>query len=132
MSVQLKYEVEPKPATLTVDRMPVTGKATEEFILIVRNESRSDFRGETHTGQLFDFVVHPKGQPGTVVWRYSDGKRFPQMITPVEIDAGKTWERNADWEFAVSGIKDGHYTVVGTFMATKETATAHFEIKSVH
>jgi hypothetical protein len=132
MSVQLKFKVEPKPATLTVDRQPVTRKATEEFTLIVRNESRSDFRGQTHTGQLFDFVVHLKGQPGTVSWRYSDGKVFPQMITPVEIDAGKAWERKADWEFAISGVTDGHYTVIATFMATKETATADFEIKSVH
>src|ERR1700722_9566786 len=100
MSLQLKHEVEAKPAILTVDRMPVippSRKAKEGFVLTVRNESRTDFRGEARTGQLFEFVVHPKGQPGTIVWRYSDGKEFPQMITPLEIDAGKARGAQTDW-----------------------------------
>jgi hypothetical protein len=134
MSVQLKYEVQATPIILTVDRMPVippSRKAKEGFVLAVQNESRTDFRGQARTGQLFEFVVHPMGQPGAIVWKYSDGKVFPQIVTPVEIAPGKVWEEATDWEFAVKDVKDGHYVVIATFMATNETVKADFEIKSL-
>lgn len=134
----LKYDLKAKPGDLTVDRMPPTGPKSyeEEFVFTVTNPRKMDFNGTAPTSQKFDVEVFFMGvDKKTSVWKWSAGKVFSQIVTPVPIPAGKSWspEEKVVWTFKAADVKDGKYRAVASFIPTKnKSAFADFTISSVH
>jgi hypothetical protein len=133
----LKYSLEAKPGDTTVDRMPSTTPKsyTEEFTYTVTNPTRTDFKGSTPTSQRFDVEVYFLGiDRPMLVWKWSGGQFFSQIVTPVQIPAGKNWkpEQKVVWTFTASQVKDGKYRAVATYIPTEnKKAISNFTISSV-
>jgi len=133
----LKYQLLAQPGDLTVDQMPGPSPKTyqEEFTFKVSNPTRTDFNGKAPTTQTFDvevfFVAVDKPMS---VWKWSKGKMFGQIVTPVSIPAGQSWQPDEKvvWSFKANEVKQGKYFAVGTFVPTgNKTAKASFTIKTV-
>ena len=133
----LKYSLATKPGDITVDKMPgPTPKSySEDFTYTVMNPTRTDFKGSAPTSQTFDVEVDFLGiDKPTVVWKWSTGQRFSNIVTKVPIDPGKTWtpDDKVVWTFTASEVKDGKYRAVATFIPTgNKKAISYFTIKSV-
>jgi len=135
----LEYSLKAKPGDLTVDRMPPTDPHAksyqEEFDFVVKNPTRTDFKGTAPTSQKFDVEVFFVGiDHETSVWKWSSGQKFSQIVTPVSIPAGQSWtpEQKVVWSFKAADIKDGKYRAVATFIPTgSKKGVTNFVIKSV-
>jgi hypothetical protein len=99
----LKYRLRVAPGNLQVDRMPGPGPV----------------------------VVTRADKPDEVVWQWSHGQMFCMHVTDIKIAAGGRWKHTEAWKFSVADVKDGKYRATATFLATKQTATAEFEVTSV-
>jgi hypothetical protein len=130
----LKYRLRVTPGNLQVDRMPGPGPAktyTETFSFVVMNRGASEWDGSAPSCQTMDIVVTPIDKPDEVVWQWSHGQMFCMHVTDMKIAAGRRWEHTEAWKLSVTDVKDGKYRATATFLATKEKATAEFEITSV-
>lgn len=113
--------------TLTVENalnQPTTTFITAEpvrLVLHVRNLTDAAQTLTTPSGQLFDFLVR-RLTDRAVVWRFSDGMAFPQVVTTLAFAPGETrvfpvvWDQRAT-SGGVVGI--GEYQAEG-FVATAE------------
>jgi hypothetical protein len=130
----LKYRLRVTPGNLQVDRMPGPGPAksyTETFSFAVTNPGAAEWEGSAPSCQTMDIVVTPVDKPDEVVWQWSHGQMFCMHVTDIKIAAGGRWRRTEAWKFTTADVKDGKYRATATFAATKQTATAEFEITSV-
>jgi hypothetical protein len=130
----LKYRLRVTPGNLQVDRMPGPGPAksyTENFSFAVTNPGAAEWEGSAPSCQTMDIVVTPVEKPDEVVWQWSHGQMFCMHVTDIKIAAGRRWKHTEEWKFSVADVKDGKYRATATFVATKQTATAEFEITSV-
>lgn len=132
----LTYALDAAPGSLTVDRMPTTGpprQYAQTFTFTVSNTRRTDYKGSTPSCKTYDVeVFRIEGAARISVWKWSSGRRFCQMVTPVNILAGKKWGKVVVWKFKTSDIKDGQYTALATFEATSDkSASTAFQISSV-
>jgi hypothetical protein len=132
----LKYSLVAKPGNIVIDRTPPVSSKTysEELEFNVTNPRKSDFHGQAPNCQTFDVEVFYVGiDHPTSVWKWSKGKEFCQMVTPITISAGKSWTpgEKVEWSFTASDLKDGKYYAVATFIPTgNKTAKAYFTITS--
>lgn len=131
----LKYSITVAPGNLQVDRMPGPNPPRpykETFNFVVTNPKRTDYKGSAPSCQTFDVEVVSAAAPSRAIWKWSKGKKFCQMVTPVEIPAGKSWQKTVTWKFTTAEIKDGKYQAIGIFVPTSNrTAVVDFEISSV-
>ncbi len=128
----LKLALRPESDVLWINKMPPTrpGRIRQEFDLTMTVEwpYRSIWTGQCPTSQIFEFWIdRPDGEE---IWRWSKGKLFPQVITPVRIPGGRPVRYQATWSFDPGTIKEpGVYTAHGLFIASRQTVEAKFEIK---
>ena len=130
----LKYRLWIRPGNLQVDRMPGPGPAktySESFSFIVSNPGAAEWEGSAPSCQTMDIVVTPADKPDEVVWQWSHGQMFCMHVTDIKIAAHGRWKHSETWKLSVADVKDGKYRATATFLATKQTATADFEITSV-
>jgi hypothetical protein len=134
----LTYALTAKPGDLTVDQMPGPAPKSyrEEFMFKVSNPTRTDYRGKAETTQIFDVEVFAVGIDKPMsVWKWSTGMKFGQIVTPVSIPAGQSWEHKQKivWNFKANEVQEGKYLAVATFLPTgNKTAKASFNFKIVH
>ena len=130
----LTYSLQAKPGDLQVDRMPGTNPPRsyeETFSFVVTDTKRTDYKGSAPSCKTFDVEVVSVDTPDQPVWVWSKGQVFCQHVTPVNIPAGKSWQKTAVWKFTTAEIKDGKYRAVATFIPDNSKASVDFEIKSV-
>ena len=108
--------------TVTLSVRPTSGKAGGTFVLAlkIRNDSGGQRTFEAPSGQTYDFAA--RDASGREVWRWSNGKAFIQVVTPVSFAAGQTRVYDDIW--TTSGQNPGKYTVEGVFMALKNLRPA--------
>jgi hypothetical protein len=133
-SILLTYSLKVKPGDLQVDRMPGTHPPRsyqESFSFAVTDTKRTDYKGSAPSCKTFDVEVVPIDTPDQPVWVWSKGQAFCQHVTPVNIPAGKSWQKTVVWKFTTAEIKDGKYRAVATFIPDNNKASVDFEITSV-
>jgi hypothetical protein len=79
--------------------------------LTVTNTESKPVTYQLPSSQAFDFVAFH--QKGAEVWRWSQGKVFAQVITPLTIDPAKSRIFTVSWDTA--GREPGAYEVEGVF-----------------
>ena len=120
------------PDPFWVNKMPGTGsnKQYMPMTLIVEWPFRSIWRGTCPTAQRYDFMIEKDGK---TIWKWSTGRKFAQVITPVVIPGGKPMEYTVNWEFLGKEIEEeGTYTAKALFIASNQTIEKPFEIKFAH
>jgi len=128
---KLKLELK-VPEVLWVNKMPGPGpeKQYMPLTLIVEWPYRSIWHGTCPTSQIYDFMIEKDGK---TIWKWSDGRVFLQVITPVIIPGGRPIEYPVVWEFSPDEIKEeGTYTAKSLFIASNQTVEKEFEIKFAH
>lgn len=117
------------PELVWVNKMPFPGPFKQSLPMTLQVEwpYRSIWRGTCSTSQLYDFMIEKDDK---TIWKWSDGKMFLQVITPVIIPGGRPVEYNVIWEFLSKEIKEeGTYTARARFIASKQAVEKKFEIK---
>lgn len=118
---------------LWVDKMPGGSQPEQcmELMLLVRWPYRSIWRGHCPTTQLYDFWIEFNGK---AIWRWSDGKMFAQVITPVSIPGGSDFHEFSEvWKInPVDIVSEGIYTARALFIASGQEVTKEFEIRFAH
>jgi hypothetical protein len=131
----LKYTITAAPGNIHINRMPgpiPPRSYSETFTFVVANTYRTDYGGSAPTCQTFDVEIVSIDSPNQPLWKWSKGKKFCQLVTPVVIPAGKDWKKTVIWKFTTAGVKDGKYRAIGYFVPTQNrTASVEFEITSV-
>jgi hypothetical protein len=120
------------PEILWVNKMPGPGQIKQHMplTLLVEWPYRSIWKGTCPTTQIYDFTIEKDGK---ISWKWSKGKRFPQVITPVIIPGGKPMEYPVTWEFLANEIEEeGTYTARALFIASNQAVEKTFEIKFAH
>lgn len=126
--LKLKLKV---PELLWVNKMPGPGpiKQYMPMTLKVKWPYRSIWKGTCPTSRIYDFMIEKDGK---TLWKWSDGKVFLQVLTPVRIPGGRPVEYTEIWEFLPKEIKkEGTYTAKALFIASNQTVEKKFEIKFI-
>jgi hypothetical protein len=131
----LKYSLKAVPGSLQVNRMPGPSSPRsyqETFSFVVTNPMRTDYKGSASSCKTFDLEVVPVGAVDQPVWMWSNGQKFCQHVTEVNIPAGKSWAKTVVWKFTTTEVKDGKYRALATFVPTNNNTTSvDFEVSSV-
>ena len=78
----------------------------------------------------FDLFIEKNGK---VIWQWSKGKVFLDVLTPVIIPGGSFHEFPEIWSFSPEDIKEqGTYSARAIFIASKQEIKKNFEIKFVY
>lgn len=105
----------PVVATLSTDKATYKTGENVTFTIAARNASNSAQTLTFNSGQSYDIVVRPHGQPDAEpVWQWSRGRMFTQAMREMALNAGeqKTW--TTTWlQTANAGgfLPRGQYTV---------------------
>jgi len=129
---RLNVTLETKPEVVWVNKMPPGPNPPQflELAMSVEWPYRSIWEGYCPTAQLYDFWIELDGKP---VLRWSDGKVFAQVITPVRIPGGSPCEFTEVWKIDPAAITvEGVYTAYCLFIASGQEAKAEFEMKFAH
>lgn len=126
-----KLEVALKTGTdiLWLNKMPGGPQPSQclELTLLVKWPWRSIWQGRCPTTQIYDFWIEYDGKP---IWRWSDGKVFAEVITPVSIPGGDFHEFVEVWKINPDNIvSEGIYKAGALFIASGQEATEEFEIR---
>ncbi len=130
-----KLEIVLKTGTdiLWINKMPGEAKPSEcmDLAMLVQWPFRSIWRGQCPTTQIYDFWVEYSGIP---MWRWSDGKVFAEVITPVSIPGGSEFHEFVEiWKINPDDIvSEGIYTARALFVASRQEVTKDFEIRFAH
>lgn len=122
--------VETSEDVIYINKMPGAGNPPHDLLLTLRVHwpTRSIWQGKCSSAKRFDFFVSKDGKE---VWRWSAGKMFAQMETPIQIPGGnpKTFATEI-WSIDPKSIRDeGLYVVGATFEATGDQAFTEIEIR---
>lgn len=120
---------------LWVNKMPGGSQPAQaqcmDLTLLVQWPCRSIWRGQCPTAKIYDFWIEYNGKH---IWRWSDGKVFAEVITPVSIPGGSEFHEFAEiWKINPDDIvSEGIYTARALFVASRQEVTKDFEIKFAH
>ena len=118
---------------LWVNKMPGGSQTSQcmDLILLVRWPFRSIWKGQCPTTQLYDFWIEFNGK---AIWRWSDGKMFAEVITPISIPGGSDFHEFTEvWKINPAEIvSEDIYTARALFMASGQEVTKEFEIRFAH
>lgn len=129
---QLEVIVTPGSDVLWIDKMPPGSQRQQCMTLTLRVKwpYRSIWEGLCPTTQLYDFSIELKDK---TIWRWSEGRVFAQVLTPVNIPGADWIDYTEVWVCNPDAIQDeGTYTVRSLFMASGQDVTENFEIKFAH
>jgi hypothetical protein len=126
LTVELKLD----PATLTVNQ---SGSAPQQqslaLTLRVKWPYRSIWHGTCPTTQTYDFFIEHKG---ATIWRWSAGRFFGHIVTPIAISGGSFHEFTETWTFDPKSIRSaGVYTARSIFIASGQEAAVDFKVKII-
>lgn len=129
LEVDLKLETD----TLWINKMPGDSHPSQamDLSLLVKWPYRSIWEGRCPTSQLYEFSIEYNNE---VLWKWSDGRVFSQVITPVIIPGGSEFHEFFEvWKISPTDIKcEGTYTAHVFFVASGQEASKDFEIKFAH
>jgi hypothetical protein len=112
--------------TLWINKMPDSPQKFD-LILLVKWPYRSVWRGECPTTQLYDFSIAYKEK---TIWKWSDGKVFDQVVTPISIPGGNFYEFTGVWEINPDNIEfEGTYTAKAIFITSGQEVMEKFTIE---
>lgn len=100
-------------------------KDSVRFTIIAVNETDTRAVLQFPSSQQYDFIV--KSQGGELVWQWSRGKMFAQMLTAVSMDPGEKKEFTEEYNFL-----PGKYTATGVLTTSPEkifTESKEFIVK---
>ncbi len=133
MADRTELSLKVSDAPLWVNKMPPLNLREEQdqgLTMRVAWAGPGAWQGRAPTAQLHDFTVEHEGR---VLWRWSDGRMFAQVVTPVRIEAGKALEFTGAWRFHPSEIEaEGTYAARGVFVPTGQEVTRDFEVQFAH
>ncbi|MBD7938045.1 hypothetical protein H9655_13515 [Cytobacillus sp. Sa5YUA1] len=97
----------------------VQAVSEEKLVLTftVHNQTNELVKMQFNTSQKYDYEV--LDEHGKVVYRYSDGKAFLQMIQTENLSLGEKKEWKATWDYQTANegtINPGSYKVQATFL----------------
>jgi len=99
-----------------------------ELTLAVRWPFESVWKGQTPTTQLYDFWV--QGPEGKECWRWSEGMRFLEEPTRVEVWGGEARTVTVRWAFFEETIRQpGEYIAHARFLPSGQEVCRRFEVK---
>jgi hypothetical protein len=115
---------------LRVNKVPPGSEPSQSMALtlLVQWPYKSIWQGHCPTTQTYDFSI---GHKGKVIWRWSDGKFFGQVVTPVRISGGD-FQKFAEvaWPINPHEIQsEGTYEARALFIASGQEISKNFEIK---
>ena len=124
--------MEPQPdlstdIELDNDIYPAAARSQLKARLMIRNETAEPLTLNFPTGQMYDLEIHD--DEGNVVYQWSRGMTFAQMVTPLEIQ----FEKDYRISVPLTKLRPGKYvlqawlTVDGP--ARAYSGSARFEIK---
>ncbi|CAM3658805.1 BsuPI-related putative proteinase inhibitor [Mesobacillus zeae] len=96
---------------------PTAGPGRATFDLILKNDSNEALVFEFPTSQHYEITV--SDPEGNVVYRYSEGKAFAQVIKNLMLQPGQkvTWKESWDYRYKGKRVKAGDWTVKATLKA---------------
>ena len=114
---------------LWVNKMPPAPQPSQcmDLTLLVKWPYRSIWEGLCPTTQIYDFSIEHEDK---TIWRWSEGRIFAQVITPVHIPGGDYHEFPEVWKIDPDDIEsEGTYTARALFIASGQEVSKDFEIK---
>lgn len=95
--------------------------------LLIKWPYRSIWQGCCPTTKLYDFSIEHNGK---TIWRWSDGKLFATVVTPVLISGGDFEKFTEVWLINPNQIpSEGEYVAKALFIASGQEISKSFEIK---
>ena len=113
--------------TLALDRAVYTDSATLTARLTIRNTTSDPVSLTFLTGQIYDLEI--KNQKGDVVYRWSNGRLFPQIVSDVAIEGEKDYVITAPLADLPAGNYVAQAWLVADGPARAYSASAAFQIK---
>ena len=95
---------------LTTDRNSYQPGETVKMRMLVRNPTATALVLNFNTAQQYDFTV--KDAEGKVVWAWSQGRMFGQIVTEKTLQRGDSYTVSASWTIPGT-LPAGHYGVSG-------------------
>lgn len=132
LKLDLKFEGLDKNI-LWVNKQPSPGPSVEQsmgLILLVKWPYRSVWHGLCPTSQIYDFFIEKEDM---IIWKWSEGKAFNMVLTPVWVPGGDFITFPVTWYFSPDEIEhEDTYTVCAIFIASGQEICKDFEIKFAH
>jgi hypothetical protein len=124
----LKVELKPETEDLWLNKMPPSPPLRPfKLTLEVQWPFKSIWSGMCPTSQHYDFFVEFKDQ---IIWRWSKGKFFSQIVMPVRIEGGSPYTFSETWTIDPAEIKsEGLYTVRGIFIPSGQESVKKVRIR---
>ncbi len=98
-----------------------------DLTLLVKWPYRSVWEGQCPTTQIYDFWIEYGKE---TIWRWSDGKFFAQVVTPVTIPGGDFHRFPEVWSFKPETIEhEGSYVARALFVASGQVVSRDFKVK---
>ena len=100
--------------SVTLRSVPAVGPPGSTFSLTldIRNLSGKPAEFKLSSGQMYEFAAFGNG--GDEVWRWSEGMRFTQAISPITFAPGESMVFKVAW--ASASAPAGLYSIQGYFM----------------
>ena len=117
---------------LRVNRMPPHPPTQSlELKLLVNWPDRGVWRGLCPTSQMFDFWIE---RGGAEIWRWSEGRIFRPVSTPVELIGGEQFYPYTEvWSFdPMKLVDEGVYTARALFVASGQEVSESFEVRFLY
>jgi hypothetical protein len=116
----------PAAADLSTSMEVEVADGTVRFVLHVTNSSAQPITLEFANAQRYDFEVEDAS--AGLLWRWSDGQMFAQMLGEEVIPAGSTRDYTASWQY---GNRVGRFYAHGRVTASnrKIVQRTEFEIQ---
>ncbi len=128
----LTVALELESDVLWVNKMPPGPNPSQSFelTLVVNWPYRGTWQGRCPTSQLYDFWINCEGE---TIWRWSDGKVFLPVVTPINLLGGRDHRFTEVWSFKPESIElEGSYTAGALFIASGQEVTKDFTVKFAH
>jgi len=127
----LNVQLKPESPEIWLNKMPPS-PSPRPFALMLAVTCRpdDDWSGVCPTSQLYDFTVELGGH---TIWRWSDGRVFLPVLTPVMMPAGATFTYSETWIIVPENIsEEGMYTLRGLYIPSGQEAQAEVRIRFAH
>lgn len=102
----------PEASELASSLQVEVGREVVRLVLRVTNTSDRPVTLHFPTAQVYDFAI--RLPDGTTLWRWSEGRAFPQVLTDRTLAPGETWTEAAAWH---PGGRRGELEAVGVVPA---------------
>lgn len=92
-----------------VPSLKENGNGSYQYVFELKNDTTEEITLSMNSSQYYDY--HLMNDSGTVVYTYSDGKMFTQMLEEKVLKPGETLEMEVDAREGLSTLPEGTYTL---------------------